>query len=378
MRILLFHGDLDSLNHFTDIAKNFLEAVGCKTHVCKITMPLSNRETDLLADFLEKRVDAVILYDGIGMLFKGIYDSLGILVVNILVDHPMTFVHCMADPPRKYIQFSPDERHAAFSKKYWNIRNSFFLPHMGTAPVVSIGGKRETGLLFAGNAWSFESLMDEIKDSAYSDIFVEMIEYMLLHSSVTIEDACGIVIRDRGISLSDGETAWLLVQAKAVDEYVRMYYRDRALRMILDSGMDLTVIGTNWDRTEFTARSNFHWIPEKPFAEIFRYMSASKVALNVMPWFKAGSHERIFNALLSGACPVSDKSTWLEQKFTDGEDMVFYDLNELERLPGIIREMVENDDLRESIVKKGQEKVVCRYQAASVIGEVLRKVIELI
>ena len=56
MRILLFHGDLDSLNHFTDIAKNFLEAVGCKTHVCKITMPLSNRETDLLADFLEKRV----------------------------------------------------------------------------------------------------------------------------------------------------------------------------------------------------------------------------------------------------------------------------------------------------------------------------------
>lgn len=378
MRILLFHGAIDPLNHFTDKAKEFLEKAGCETFLCTLPVTKQN-ETDLL-DFFRRGIHAVILYDGIGMYMKDIYDELKIPVVNILVDHPMTFGHCMKEPPRRYIQFSPDENHVAFSRKYWKLENSFFLPHMGTAPV-AVGGERPTDLLFSGSCWSLDALANHIRQSdkggILGNIFFEMIDYMLLDPDFTIEEACGIVLKDRNISLSPEELALILTQAKAVDEYVRMYYRGRAVRAILDYGMDITVIGTDWDRSGLTDYPNFHWIQPMPFADVFAYMRKSKIVLNVMPWFKAGSHERVFNTLLSGACPVSDKSSWLEEHFADRKEIAYYDLKEMERLPQLIEELLHDNALRGEIVLKGQEKAARQFCVEKVIGEALKRVIDI-
>ena len=380
MRILLFHGAIDALNHFTDYANAFLRKIGYETYVC--TLPLAKEEEAVLENFLIRGVHAVIMYDGIGMCFKERYDQLGVPVVNILVDHAMTFWHCMSKPPHKYIQFSPDKNHVAFSKKYWYIENSLFLPHMGTAPVFS-GGERSVSLLFSGSYESGDELLNEVyqespQENGVRDILLDVIDYMLMDSTMTIEEACRIVLRDRrGQEPLPGELAVILTQAKPVDLYIRMCYRDRVVRAILDSGIDITVIGRNWDKSDSSSYPNFHWIPAMPFDEVFQYMRHSKLVLNVMPWFKSGSHERIFNTLLSGACPVSDKSKWLEENFNDKEDIAFYDLDELEALPGLIEELLQNDDMREKIIRNGQEKVLHHYTTASVIGEALQKVIDI-
>lgn len=42
MRILLFHGWIDSLNHFTDNVDNYLKETGCETYIC--TLPLVKEE----------------------------------------------------------------------------------------------------------------------------------------------------------------------------------------------------------------------------------------------------------------------------------------------------------------------------------------------
>lgn len=378
MRILLFHGEIDPLNHFTDHTKKFLDRAGCETLIC--TLPLARQKQKALADFFAKGVHAVIMYDGIGMCLKEIYNRLEIPVVNILVDHPMTFWHCMQEPPHKYIQFSPDEKHIEFSERYWNIEQSFFLPHMGTAPI-SRGGKRPIELLFAGSCWSFDTLREHIREmseqNVLGNIFFDMIDYMLMDSHITIEEACHIVLKDRNAELPDKDFALILTRAKAVDEYVRMCYRDRVLGTILDCGMKVTVIGINWDKSDLSNYPDFHWIGPMPFANVFQYMRRSKVVLNVMPWFKAGSHERIFNSLLSGACPISDKSKWLEREFTDREDIVFYDLDEIEKLPGMIDELLKNEAMRDRIVGRGQEKTVRNFSVEKVMGEAIQKVVDL-
>ncbi len=380
MRILLFRGSIESLNHFTDHADAFLRKIGCETFIC--TLPLAKEEEATLENFLMGGVHVVIVYDGIGMYLKKIYDQLGIPVVNILMDHPMTFGHCMSEPPQKYIQFSPDKNHAAFSKKYWNVENSFFLPHMGTAPVFS-GGERPISLLFSGGYKPVDELLNEVyqesqQENGLRDTFSNMIDYMLMDSSMTIEEACRIVLRDRrGEEPLPKELAHILTQAKPVDLYIRMCYRDRVVRAILDHGIDITVIGRNWDKSDSSSYPNFHWIPVMPFAETFQYMRQSKLVLNVMPWFKDGTHDRIFNTLLLGACPVSDKSKWLEDKFQDKQDIAFYDLNELDTLPGLIEQLLQNDAMREEIIRNGQEKVLRHYTTASVIGEALHKVIDI-
>jgi len=374
----MFHGTIDSLNHFTDSAKAFLEEKGCETLIC--LLPITKQGEQSLNEFIRRGIHAVIMYDGIGMYLRKVFDQFGIPVINILMDHPMTLWECMAIPPRKYIQFSPDETHVEFSKKYWNIKQSFFLPHMGTAPAVC-GGKRTIELLFPASYAPPDRWLDNIRgestERGLKSTFLEMIDYMKMKSTATIEAACCDVIKSRGISPSLKQIAIILTQAKAVDVYIRMYHRERAVRTILDHGMDITVIGGGWDRSDLIDHPGFHWIPSVPFADVFQYMRRSKIVLNVMPWFKSGTHDRIFNTLLSGACPISDKSTWLEREFKDKKEIAYYDLDEIEHLPEQIDELLHNDGLREEIVRRGQEKVVRQYTTANVIGEALQNVINI-
>lgn len=67
----------------------------------------------------------------------------------------------------------------------------------------------------------------------------------------------------------------------------------------------------------------------------------------------------------------------MEENFNDKEDIAFYDLDELEALPGLIEELLQNDAMREKIIRNGQEKVLRHYTIASVIGEALQKVIDI-
>lgn len=378
MKILLFYSWVDSLNHFTDCADAFLREVGCKTFVC--TLPLVKEEEVKLENFLRGGIHVVIMYNGIGMRYKELFDQLRIPIVNILMDHPMTLWYIMSAPPQKYIQFSPDENHVVFSKKYWNVENSLFLPHMGTAPVFR-GGERPIGLLFSGSYTPIDILLNEVyqvtEEGGLRDICFQMIDYMLMDSTMTIEEACLTALRDKGTNSSPRGLALILTQTKAVDVYIRMCYRDRVVRTILEQGIEITVIGGGWDKSDLFFYPNFHWISPIPFDETFQYMRKSKLILNVMPWFKAGTHDRIFNTLLSGACPVSDKSKWLEEKFKDKEDIAFYDLDNLEALPELIKELLQNDNLREEIIRNGQEKVIHHYTTENVIGEALQKVIDL-
>ena len=56
-------------------------------------------------------------------------------------------------------------------------------------------------------------------------------------------------------------------------------------------------------------------------------LSQSKISLNVMPWFKNGIHDRIFNSCLNGAVSLSDSSIYIDELFTDRQNIILYDLN---------------------------------------------------
>ena len=86
-------------------------------------------------------------------------------------------------------------------------------------------------------------------------------------------------------------------------------------------------------------------------------MANAKINLNVFPWFKSGTHDRVFNTLLQHSLPLTDRSTWAEEYFTDGEDIAFYDLKHLERLPEIAQDLLDHPAKAEAMIEKGYEKV---------------------
>lgn len=104
-------------------------------------------------------------------------------------------------------------------------------------------------------------------------------------------------------------------------------------------------------------QKNVSILPNVKFAEIFPYMERAKVTLNVMPWFKDGTHDRIFNSLLHNSCPITDTSKWLLENLEPDKECANYSLERLDSLPEKLYEMLMYSDRHEQIVLNGQRKV---------------------
>lgn len=103
--------------------------------------------------------------------------------------------------------------------------------------------------MFSGVYKSIDKLLDEVnqvslQEDGMRDTFLDMIDYMLTDSAMTIEQACRIVLRDRrGNDPLPSELSLMLTRTKPVDVYIRMCNRDRVVRTILEHGIDIIVIG---------------------------------------------------------------------------------------------------------------------------------------
>lgn len=147
-----------------------------------------------------------------------------------------------------------------------------------------------------------------------------------------------------------------------MDWAIRMYERERVVSVLAEAGLELYLLGRGWENHPAASYPNVHRIDDRvPYAETLTYMANAKINLNVMPWFKEGTHDRIFNALLQHSLPLTDSSTWIDAHFTDGTDIALYDLNHLEKLPDIARSLLEEPSRAEAIIEKGYEKVYNHY-----------------
>lgn len=148
-----------------------------------------------------------------------------------------------------------------------------------------------------------------------------------------------------------------------IDAYVRAKDRFDLINSITDVQIHL-VGGTGFDSEQFPVRgwseifwdkSNVTVYPAMDFEETFKMMRRSKIVLNTMPFFKNGTHERVFNSLALGALPLTMKNKWFEENFVDGEELVFY---EKDRINEQIAEILKDESKRREIVRRGREKVM--------------------
>lgn len=81
----------------------------------------------------------------------------------------------------------------------------------------------------------------------------------------------------------------------------------------------------------------------------------TKLSLNVMPWFKNGAHDRIFNTMLNGSVCLTDSSIYLDEILHDGKDCRLYSLKEMEWLPEIAKELLADPDRMQAVADGGYE-----------------------
>ena len=89
--------------------------------------------------------------------------------------------------------------------------------------------------------------------------------------------------------------------------------------------------------------------------ECLEKISDAKISLNVMPWFKEGAHDRIFNSMLNGAVCLTDSSNYMDDYLVSDENAMVYSLEQLEVLPDMVKYLLEDEEHMQKMADQGFE-----------------------
>jgi glycosyltransferase involved in cell wall biosynthesis len=150
-----------------------------------------------------------------------------------------------------------------------------------------------------------------------------------------------------------------------LDNYVRGKDRVELIRAIKEA--KIHVFGEpSWNNPSATVswnaylkdQSNVTLYPPVTFKESFLIMQQSKVCLNSSPFFKHGSHERILNALICDAVPVTTHNGYVEEFFSAGQDLLTYRPGQWDAINEPLTQLLKDETAWKAMAAQGKEKVI--------------------
>ena len=386
MRFVLFYEHAEDYNYFTaEIAKE-LTGRGHEVFIHDLVNPSRpSYSIQELMTFCARKVDAVVCFNRAGIhndTFINLWDMMDACTLHILVDHPLRLHPTMEKHPRKYIQFCCDKEHVAYVKRYFpTVEHIEFLAHAGTPddnpPIPYMDKKYD--ILFSATYTHPESKLSELKalfpkDSSMYQLFMQIERNLRAHTEKSLIQAVLDVLSANNMPLSDNAVRTIMRNMTPIDWMVRMYYRGRAVQLLVDAGLDVHVLGHGWKDHPSANSDNLHILTADRIgpADTFDYMRNARINLNVMPWFKEGTHERIFNTMLRRSICLTDSSTWIDSHFEDGEDIVLYDLKQLEKLPEIADYWLSHPIEAQELIEKAYEKAAENYTWVNCVDSLLK------
>lgn len=384
MRFVLFYESTESFNYFTDEIARELTGRGHEAFTLDLLQPSrSGHSMEEFMAFCEIRPDAVICFNRAGIhndAYIDLWNSMGACVLHILMDHPLRLHPTMEHHPDKYIQFCPDEEHVAYVKRYFpNVEHVEFLAHAGTPddrPPIPYAD-RKYDIVFSATYYVPESMLPELeplfpKDSPMYGLYIQIGEDLIAHTDKSLIRSVLDVLEANHMPLSDGSVKTIMRNMTPIDWMVRMYYRGRAVQALVDAGLEVHVLGRGWENHPCAGAGNLHILSDRiGLAETFGYMRDARINLNVMPWFKEGTHDRIFNTMLRRSVCLTDSSTWIDQHYENGRDIALYDLNHLEKLPEIADYWLTHTAQAETLIEAAHAKTAANYTWVNCVDALL-------
>jgi spore maturation protein CgeB len=101
--------------------------------------------------------------------------------------------------------------------------------------------------------------------------------------------------------------------------------------------------------------------PEVDFAQSLEILKQSKICLNSMPFFKNGTHERIFTGLACGALPITTDNLWIRHNFKHHEDILIYCPEHWNEVGSWVEEYLDDPVMLEESVARGRAKVMAEH-----------------
>lgn len=376
-RLIFFVGVYDTLDLFTFELKREFELLGYETMVFDVRDMAQGLKD--LALFASKPVKAVITFNNLGFNMelrpgKNIWDELSIPCINILMDHPFCYRDALDHVPGNAIVLCTDRNHMRYLGRFYpNIPMIGYLPHAGKElsqekrPVA----ERSIDVLYAGNlSRSFaENITPDLSKYTLFDaekLCGKVYRDLVAHPFKTTEQSIEEALLAEGFDLSDGELKDLIAELHFVDLYAVSYYREKTVQTLAEHGIPVQIYGAGWEQCSWIHLPNVSYGGKIPAQEVVVKMQDAKIVLSTMTWFKDGTHDRVFNGMLQGAVAVTDTSGYMKEEFCgfreeglsgeDNRELVFFELEELHKLPLEVEELLRNPKAAQIIADRGYAK----------------------
>jgi len=366
-KIVLMTGGTETLDFFSRQLASAFQSMGFQTFL--FDQACEEESTEALFHFagfsdstlitfnFEGINDAAALYDGFGRLFWDVRD---IPCINIAVDHPFYYPELWNLPKERLYAVSIDKGHRRYLDKYYpEINNSLFLPLAGTSLTPDGNykplAKRKYDVVFTGNFAPKETFLCHMnrlgKEYAafYQQILTELITNPDLPDDIVMEQHLLREFPDASVE----ELRQTMGNMIFIDAYIRFYFREKVVQALVDNGIHVHCVGHGWDKLSCRHPKNLTHEKNTDSFHCLERMADARISLNVMPWFKEGAHDRVFNAMANGSICVTDHSKYLDGILTDGENIIFYDLKNLDALPMQIESLLKNPAKTEAISANG-------------------------
>lgn len=313
---------------------------------------------------IQKQYDVIFTINGMileedSVLGRALLQKEDVIYCTYLMDHPLIhYQRLRASYPAIFV-LSPDRCHMAYTDRYLpNIWGTAFLPHAGcqyagdSLPYQD----RTIDLSFMGSYISPEQIRAQFQQypQEMSLLLETTADILVREPERTLEDAVLACFGQYGVTMEENEIPAVLAEFRIVDRYIRSYYRDAVIRTLIDAGICIDVYGDGWEKFVTDAGDCLRIHPAVSYEESLAVISDSKISLNVMPWFKDGSHDRVFTAMLNGALCLTDGSAYLEEELRETENVYFYSLKGLKYLPAKVRRILSHPEQSAAVAEAGR------------------------
>ncbi|MEC7838898.1 MAG: glycosyltransferase [Chlamydiota bacterium] len=307
-----------------------------------------------------------------------LWDLLKIPHLSILLD-PSLYSVGLIDS--KYSIVSCVDKYDCFGLSTQNFDRVFFMPHAIERELCDEPEQhREYEVVFLGSCYDYPTMRmsweNEFTEST-CEALKEACDIVLSNKVVPLQDALVMAWRNKGLPLEGVDFLKLFTY---LDKYTRGVDRVELIRNI--NNAEVHIFGELFEddpnatkgwKDLLKGKDNVVFHEPVSYSNSLDILKKSKICLNSSPFFKNGSHERIFAGLACGALVITNDNLFVRENFSEGENLVLYEPGKWEDVDSKITYYLENEDARQQVVSKGR-KVVSEHHTWDNRVQLLQKV----
>ena len=306
--------------------------------------------------------------------------------VTWLVDHPVLLNERLImhrDMDNLWIG-CVDQTHVTYLKDVIDYHNVFYLPHFGgISDKIKKYKERNIEIFFPASYLDIEKFVNENTEwrtGAVKVISDLAINELKKNNEISVVQATKNVLEQMGETVDKQLIAECMeVFGSYVDTYICRYYRACVVKSLLDEGLQITVAGSGWSdfKEKYQYKDSLNILSDNmSYEEVLDCIGNSKIVLNVFPWFKNGSHERVTSALLNGAICLSDQNEYTKKYLKDESSAILYDRNNPQNIAKKIRYYLEHQDEAEEVAQNGKKVAMENMTVKNSVDKILKVIRE--